>query len=63
MEDEALPYKSREDTILGTKVDFETMLILGLTMHVDTKDIASKTEAVYFPSRTKIKDWLKENDK
>ena len=54
---------SREDTFLGTNIVFETMARLGLNMHVGTKDKASKTEAVYFPSRTKIIDWLKENDK
>ena len=54
---------SREDTFLGTNIVFETMAKLGLNMHVGTKDKASKTEAVYFPSRTKIIDWLKENDK
>ena len=31
-------------------------------MYVGTKDKASKTEAVYFPSRTKIIKWLKSRD-
>ena len=39
------------------------MARLGLNIHVGTKDKTSKTEAVYFPSRTKIIFWLKEHDK
>ena len=62
MDDGALPFVSRGDTILGTKIFFETMARLGLNMHVGTKNKASKTEAVYFPSRTKIISWLKEHD-
>ena len=54
---------SREDIILGANITFETMARLRLNIHIGTKDKASKTEAVYFPSRTKIIDWLKENDK
>ena len=49
----------REETILGTHIAFETMARLGLNMHVGTKDKASKNEAVYFLSRTKIIGWLK----
>ena len=62
MDNGALSFVSREDTILGTKTSFETMSRLGLNMHVGTKDKAPKTEAVYFPSRTKIMIWLKEHD-
>ena len=54
---------SREDIILGANITFETMARLRLNIHIGTKDKASKTEAVYFPSKTKIKDWLKEKDK
>ena len=56
MDDGDLPFVSREDSILGTNIAFETMARLGLKMHVGTKDKASKTEAVYFPSRTKFID-------
>ena len=63
MNDGALPFVSRGDTILGTNIAFETMARLDLNMHVGTKDKASKTEAVYFPSRTKIIFRLKEHDK
>ena len=63
MDDGALPFVSREDTTLGTNIFFKTMARLGLNMHVGTKDKASKTEAVYFPSRTKIIKWLKIHDK
>ena len=63
MENEALPFKSREDTILGTNISFETVARLGLNMHVGTEDKASKIKAVYFPSRTKILYWLKEHVK
>ena len=62
MDDGALPFVSRGDTILGTNISFETMARLGLNMHIGTKKKASKTEAVYFPSRTKIISWLKEHD-
>ena len=62
VDDGALPFVSREDTILGTNIAFETMARLGLNMHVGTKNKASKTEAVYFPSRTKIISWLKNHD-
>ena len=62
MDDGALPFVSREDTILGTNIAFETMVRLGLNMHVNIKNKASKTEAVYFPSRTKIISWLKNHD-
>ena len=62
MDDGALPFVSREVTILGTNIAFETMVRLGLNMHVGTKNKASKTEAVYFPSRTKIISWLKDHD-
>ena len=60
--DSTLPFVSREDTILGTKISFETMARLGVNIHIGTKDKASKTGAVYFPSRTKIIIWLKEHD-
>ena len=50
---------SKEDSILGTNIAFETMARLGLNMHLGTKDKASKTEAVYFPSRTKMIDSFK----
>ena len=63
MDDGALPFVLRGDTILGTNIDFETMARLGLNMHVGTKDKASKTEAVYFPWRTKKIFWLKEHNK
>ena len=55
----ALPFVSREDTILSTNISFKTMARLGLNMHVGTKDKYSKIEAVYFPSRTKLIDWFK----
>ena len=62
MNDSALPFVSREDTSLGTNIAFEAMARLGLKMHIGTKNKGSKTEAVYFPSRTKIISWLKDHD-
>ena len=62
MDDGALLFVSREDTILGTNIAFETVARLDLNIHVGTKNRAPKTEAVYFPSRTKIISWLKEHD-
>ena len=38
VDDGALPFVSREDTILGTNIAFETMARLGLNMHVGTKN-------------------------
>ena len=55
VDDGALPFVSREETILGTNIAFKTKERLGLNMHVGTKDKASKTEAVYFPSKTNNK--------
>ena len=34
------------------------MARMGLKMHVGTGSIVSKTEAIYFPSRSKITSWL-----
>ena len=59
VDDGALPFVSREDTILGTNIAFETMERLGLNINISTKDKVSKTEVVYLPSRTKIIFWLK----
>ena len=62
IDDGVLPVVSGEDTILGTNIVFEIMARLGLNMHVGTKNKASKTEAVSFPSKTKIISWLKDHD-
>ena len=62
VDDWALPFVSRKNTILGTNIAFKTIARSGLNMHVYTKDQASKTEAVYFPSRTKIIKWFKSHD-
>ena len=36
---------------------------LGLTMHVGKGDKESKTEAVFFTSRTKIQSWFNEYER
>ena len=49
---------SRKEAILGSNILFEQMARMGLKMHVETGSKASKTEAIYFPSRFKITSWL-----
>ena len=49
---------SRKEAILGSNLLFEQMVRMGLKMHVETGSKASKTEAIYFPSRFKITSWL-----
>ena len=36
---------------------------LGLTMHVGKGEKASKTEAFFFPSRTKMQSWIDKHEK
>ena len=55
-------FSSRKDAILGSNVIFEQMARMGLKIHVGTGSKASKTEAVYFPSRSKITSWLLNHD-
>ena len=54
VDDGALPFLSRSDALLGSEITLREMSRLGLTMHVGKGEKASKTEAVSFPSRTKI---------
>ena len=58
VDDGALTFSSKNEAILGSNIIFEQMARMGLKMHVETGSKASKTEAIYFPSRFKITSWL-----
>ena len=53
VDDGALMFISRSETILETKIILRDMSKLSFVMHTDKRNKASKTEAVPFPSRTK----------
>ena len=42
---------------------FNQMKRMGLNMHVGSGNKASKTEAIFFPSRSKISEWLRKEKK
>ena len=63
VDDDALPFLSISDALLGSEITLREMSRLGLTMHVGKGEIASKTEAVFSPSRTKIQSWIDEHEK
>ena len=54
VDDGASLFNSRNDAIIGTNIIFNQMKRMGLNMHVGSGKKASKTEAVFFPSRSKI---------
>ena len=58
VDDGALIFFSKNEAILGSNIIFEQMARTRLTIHVGIGLKASKTEAVYFPSRSKITSWL-----
>ena len=47
VDDGALPFLSRSDTLLGSEITLREMSRLGLTMHVGKGEKVSKTEAVF----------------
>ena len=59
VDDGASLFNSRNDDIVGTNIIFNQMKRMGLNMHVGSGKKASKTEAVFFPSRSKISEWLR----
>ena len=59
VDDGASLFNSRNDAIVGTNIIFNQMKRMGLNMHVGSGKKASKTEAVFFPSRSKISEWLR----
>ena len=58
VDDGALPFLSRSGALLGFEIIYREMSRLGLTIHVGRGDKESKTEAVFFPSRSKIQSWI-----
>ena len=51
-------FSSRREAILESNIIFEQMARMEPKMHVGTGSKASKTEAIYFPSRSKTTLWL-----
>ena len=51
VDDGALIFTNRSDSILGSNIAFTQMERMGLNMHVINGENKSKTEAVFFPSR------------
>ena len=51
-------FSSRKNAILGSNVIFKQIAEMGVKIYVGTGSKASKTEAVYFPSCSKITSWL-----
>ena len=62
VDDGASIFSTRRETILGTEICFEQMKRLGLNMHTGDGKKPSKTEAVFFPSRSKIQSWIKNHE-
>ena len=56
VDDGALIFTTRSDTIVGSKIAFMQMKIMGLNMHVGLGDKQSKTEAMFFPTRENIQN-------
>ena len=51
VDDGALIFTNRSDSILGSNIAFTQMERMGMNMHVRNGENKSKTEAVFFPSR------------
>jgi len=49
VDDDAVPFTSRADMILGTKIIERKISRFGLVVHSGTKNKTSKTEFVFFP--------------
>ena len=62
VDDGASILSTRREAILGTEICFEQMKRLGLNMHTGDGKKLSKTEAVFFPSRSKIQSWIKNHE-
>ena len=62
VDDSASILSTRREAILGTEICFEQMKRLGLNMHTGDGKKPSKTEAVFFPSRSKIQSWIKNHE-
>ena len=59
LDDGAIPFASRRDATVGTKLCTDVMSKFGLIIHTGTAEKESKTKAVFFPSTLTIKRWRK----
>ena len=57
IDDDALPFSSRNDLINGAIICINIMAKFGLTIYTGRGSKVSKTEAVFFPSYEKINKW------
>ena len=55
VDDDALPFLSRSDALLGSEINLREISRLGLIMHLGKGTKESKTEAVFFSSRKNLK--------
>ena len=63
VDDGAIMFTNRQDTILRSRIAFLQMKRIVLNMHIAIDDKQSKTEAVFFPSRETIQIWIEEYQK
>ena len=63
VDDGALLFETREEVILGSNIILNQMKRMGLKMHIGLKKKESKTEAVFFPSRSKKIEWILDHEK
>ena len=59
LDDGAIPFASRRDATIGTKLCIDVMSKFGLIIHTRTAKKESKTKAVFFSSTLTIKRWRK----
>jgi len=57
MDDGALPFGSREDAIIGTRICIQTLEKFGLVVHTGNDGKRSKTEAMFIPSTITLQRW------
>ena len=58
VDDGALMFNNKEETIKGSKIAFQQMKILGLTMHVGVEKKNRRLKLYFFPSRSVVIDWV-----
>ena len=63
VDDGALIFSSREESIIGTEICYIQMKRLRLNMHTGDGKKPSKTEAVFFLSRSKIQSWIENHER
>ena len=63
VDDGASIFSSGKEAILGIEVCYIQMKRLGLNIHTGNGKKPSKTEAVFFPSRSKIQSWIENHER